>query len=186
MKQNLDSKDKDQKINTISETVTTQVSSDNCNIANSVVSKTKEQEQKYKVFKCDRCHKSFIGGDLQRHLRMHARKKYKCDYCPYEASHENHLTAHVGKHTGKKPFDCDTCGYSCSTQSILTSHMKIHSEKKYKCNLCEYTCVRKMRLVEHVRTHTGEKPFPCDICGYECSQISTLRKHKKAVHAAYK
>ena len=76
------------------------------------------------------------GGSLKLHISSaHEEKKlFKCEKCGKSFQHKKSLTGHVA-HEGKKPFKCDICDYNCSIEGNMNSRTATVHEGKNHLNV---------------------------------------------------
>jgi KRAB domain-containing zinc finger protein len=111
--------------------------------------------------------------------RKHAAadKKWKCNFCGKELSHQN-LIEHMRTHAGTKCYKCDICGRGFRKNYSLTIHKRKHTSD-YECDVCGERCHSNFNLKQHMRKHTGEKPYKCDVCGKDFTRKCDLNMHSK-------
>ena len=118
-------------------------------------SSKKKKEKPLKIYKCDKCDKTYnIKNSYQKHLLTHNKKKYICS----------------------------KCNAKFSIKSKLNRHSLIHNDiKEFKCSICDSAFHLKYNLKVHMRVHNNEKPY---ICGYpgcfaKFAQRNNLNTHSK-------
>ncbi|CAL8143438.1 unnamed protein product [Orchesella dallaii] len=131
---------------------------------------------------------------LEQHLKCHMKddkvKVFKCEKCPKTFSKNRNLANHIiNVHkTPESTWHCDQCGKMFKFKGKLDQHMSYThtdpSQWKFVCPKegCGKRCWSNQKLREHIRTHTTERPFICDFCGETYRTPYTLRTHLAKVH----
>lgn len=66
-------------------------------------------------------------------------KIFKCDKCPKSFSRRMHLTRHASIHEKKQGHFCDYCEKWFPSRSSLNRHTRIHTGNKIEIiNACQY------------------------------------------------
>ena len=78
-----------------------------------------------KIFKCERCNKSFqTEEDFEEDIRDHAKWPFQCDQCSKRFRQLSSLRLHMITHTGQKPFQCDICSKRFTQKGNLKNHIR--------------------------------------------------------------
>ena len=118
-----------------------------------------------------------------------APRRYTCLYtgCAKAFRRHEHLKNHVrAVHRKKKEFHCPVCAKAFATPSALGVHMRVHNdERPFACPHpgCDRRFRQKMHMNRHTRVHTKEQPFVCNVCNRAFSQISSMKRHMRIIHA---
>uniref|UniRef100_A0A8C2I6V6 Zinc finger protein 219 n=1 Tax=Cyprinus carpio TaxID=7962 RepID=A0A8C2I6V6_CYPCA len=92
------------------------------------------------AFRCHACKGKFrTASELARHVRI-LHNPYKCTMCPFSASQEERLAAHLQeshppedpateKHKDSLDHKCQVCGRGFKEPWFLKNHMKVHLNK---------------------------------------------------------
>lgn len=137
-------------------------------------------------FCCSICNKTFANaGNVQRHMLIHEKQKYKCDRCDSLFTSKIKLDKHLfNKHTvpNERSFPCDDCEKRFKSSSNLMQHRKVHlAEKPYQCPLCSKSFSFKSNLQKHqgksrCRRPPGE-PIQCHVCQKIFKKEFLLKSH---------
>ena len=87
-------------------------------------------------------------------------KVFKCDKCDKSYNHLSTLRDHIERvHEGIKKHKCIKCNYACSRASLLKKHIEtVHDGiKKHKCDHCEKSFGQTWNLKQHIDSvHIGQ------------------------------
>ena len=111
---------------------------------------------------------------------------YQCNECPAYFYSEKPLKTHKNVHTDK--YKCDTCQQRLCNGKELRMHQCDKPVKRRKisdflleCEQCPKKYSNKDSLRNHRNEHTDR--FKCEECNMRCQSISSLNRHRKALHA---
>ena len=128
--------------------------------------------EKYKVFKCDTCDKTFSSNyRLNGHISTQHDHQY-CQICGKHFSSKQRYRRHSD--TAHQKFNCESCNKIFSTKQrleyhILHTHLKQKNEKTtYKCKICEKILNHKDAFLKHKA-----------ICKYECKRCNQIFSSKQ-------
>ncbi|KAJ3644826.1 hypothetical protein Zmor_022528 [Zophobas morio] len=126
-----------------------------------IADKHPSQSAKAKLYKCDRCQKSFKN---KKYFQVHRRSKhtsegYKCEQCSFKTNYESTLQNHVKVYHSEnaKWFQCELCEYKGRTSKLLNDHKtNIHELKTLvRCGLCNFVTNHKVSLKKHIGCKHG-------------------------------
>ena len=105
---------------------------------------------------------------------------YFCAECEKTFKRSASFRKHQEMHNGF--YTCTQCNKSLSSSWSLKSHMQIHSNAddrtRYPCNVCAKSFCDKSSLHKHVKSvHMAYKPFKCSECERAFSERKTLEEH---------
>lgn len=136
-------------------------------------------------YQCADCAKSYsTHSGLNKHKQFHctasgtshAKKSFKCDYCPKTYNSQGALKMHIRTHT--KPCKCHLCGKAFSRPWLLNGHIRTHTgDKPFSCQFCHRAFADKSNLRAHLQTHSDVKKYSCTSCSKTFSRMSLLAKH---------
>ncbi len=136
-------------------------------------------------FRCHACKGKFrTASELARHVRI-LHNPYKCTMCPFSASQEESLAAHLQEshppedpvaetvfpsHPIKAPtktppsqmpvvpaFRCETCGQRFTQSWFLKGHMRKHKDSlDHKCQVCGRGFKEPWFLKNHMKVHLNK------------------------------
>ena len=78
---------------------------------------------------CPSCNKKISKSNISHHLKIHAKKKFKCLKCKMSFNSEATLLKHSDTHKTVAVIECNICDKGFSCQSKLKKHMKSHSRQ---------------------------------------------------------
>jgi len=127
------------------------------------------------------CLRSFkSAGELSGHMKYH--RKYVCDLCGFEATHEK-LRYHRREVHEKTSFPCEDCGKQFVTQTMFNVHKrKVHVEK-VACQDCGAMVKSLTRHRDAVHTADEDKKFQCEECNKGFQDKLLLKIHMESVHS---
>jgi uncharacterized C2H2 Zn-finger protein len=160
------------------------------------------QRSNEKIFKCQRCSKSFkTKSDLRKHVELvHEKKKnYTCGRCSKDFYSKPALIRHMATHefandstsNSNRPFQCDIdeCGKFFKTKVELKSHKKTHDKSnRIKCP----KCLKELSNISNLRRHISEVHekkirFKCDFCSKVYFSRNSILVHlRRHLNAKYK
>ncbi|NP_001277346.1 zinc finger protein 219 [Danio rerio] len=137
------------------------------------------------AFRCHACKGKFrTASELARHVRI-LHNPYKCTMCPFSASQEERLAAHLQEsHPPEDPpaeavfpsgaikappetpvpqmsvipaFRCETCGQRFTQSWFLKGHMRKHKDSlDHKCQVCGRGFKEPWFLKNHMKVHLNK------------------------------
>ncbi|XP_056613280.1 zinc finger protein 219 [Triplophysa dalaica] len=136
------------------------------------------------TFRCHACKGKFrTASELARHVRI-LHNPYKCTMCPFSASQEERLAAHLQEsHPPEDPvaatvfpshpvteppetpppvpvvpaFRCETCGQRFTQSWFLKGHMRKHKDSlDHKCQVCGRGFKEPWFLKNHMKVHLNK------------------------------
>lgn len=115
----------------------------------------------YKCQKCTKSFKK--QSLLQHHLNIvHDVNPVVCDICGKTKKNELQLKMHREKvHFPTKRFKCQYCEYEALNGVTIRKHMTMHTgERNFSCDICNKTFRLNQTLTAHIRkTHYNLRPF---------------------------
>ena len=148
---------------------------------------------------------------LNRHLKVHENKTFKCSNCTKTFQTKANLTRHnKSVHTGSvKQHLCSYCGEWYRSRGSLIRHVKfIHKNHGKVCSICSKMCRDNAMLQRHLKSHfndleqckgchghfkdlrahkmscpvTDRNPIFCEFCGKQFLAKRYLADHIKYKH----
>jgi hypothetical protein len=82
-----------------------------------------------KTFKCKICNKVLKNSlTLQRHEKLHERKKFECQFCDKKFSLKAQFNHHMKFHENPEQFKCQVCGLQAKEKGVLKKHLSRHQK----------------------------------------------------------
>ncbi|CAH1776157.1 unnamed protein product, partial [Owenia fusiformis] len=121
---------------------------------------------------------------LRNHLFLHAKKKYKCEFCDFDKADRQKLKYHTDKeHNNGKVYICEICAASFTCEQNLGNHMVRHKQGCPQCKLCGKKFKNHKKLKTHIEfEHDGATLLPCDKCEAKFTSKYLLKKHAYKMH----
>ena len=110
-------------------------------------------------------------------------KSVMCPKCPAEFRSKEELQEHLTMH--KKEFKCLLCNKGFYTSEGLLRHQDRESHS-HPCEECDRVFPLAAHLKRHTKSHSTERSFLCDVCHKGYLSGTSLRSHKRNVHAVEK
>ena len=88
-----------------------------------------------KSFVCvkPKCGKSYFSkGELDKHVKTHSKKLWKCTFCTYTNRDQRNLKSHMRVHSGLKKYLCNNCRKLFKHDTQLRRHLPCTSEMRKK------------------------------------------------------
>ena len=115
--------------------------------------------------------------------------QFKCDQCPFKASHKYYLDIHIRRRHDKSKIRkhvCQDCGSAFRDKPGLKNHtINVHNVggERLKCLSCSYETPLKGNLERHTRVvHDKIMSHICKDCGSAFSDKRYLKEHTTKAH----
>ena len=144
-------------------------------------------QNRFEKVKCPSCNKYFSKTNMSKHIKLHSRTIFKCNFCSRHFLTEDTKDRHLSVHKSKK---CTTCGKKFSRPASLADHLKLHSgevnvisesQSKYAraCKICKKNVTSRRELTEHLEKEHIDLCIPCDVCKKVYFSKTAQRNHMK-------
>ncbi|XP_012683088.2 PR domain zinc finger protein 15 isoform X2 [Clupea harengus] len=138
-----------------------------------------------RVHQCLLCNKVFQNSsNLNRHIRSHGDKLFKCDECEKMFSRKESLKQHISyKHSKNEPdveyrHKCETCEKFFRVENALLFHNCRTDDKTFQCEICSRFFSTNSNLSKHKKKH-GEKLYACEICNKMFYRKDVMQDHQR-------
>ncbi|TRY55740.1 hypothetical protein DNTS_016164 [Danionella cerebrum] len=132
------------------------------------------------AFRCHACKGKFrTASELARHVRI-LHNPYKCTMCPFSASQEESLAAHLQKsHTPEDPATESVLPSYPLTASTETPLPQVSTIPAFRCETCGQRFTQSWFLKGHMRKHKDSLDHKCQVCGRGFKEPWFLKNHMK-------
>lgn len=135
-----------------------------------------------KMWTCPTCHEIFSYNEYLKHIKIHGKNRYQCEFCEKWFEHKHVLLTHREIHLDLERPVCTICQNTFKNVNNLRKHITLVHENILVafCDLCGKGFKQRGDLPKHKRlTHSNERNFECEICNKKFKTNSFLNKHKK-------
>ncbi|XP_055075776.2 zinc finger protein 219 isoform X2 [Misgurnus anguillicaudatus] len=131
------------------------------------------------AFRCHACKGKFrTASELARHVRI-LHNPYKCTMCPFSASQEERLAAHLQEsHPPEDPVAVFPPPRPV-TESPETSSPQLPVVPAFRCETCGQRFTQSWFLKGHMRKHKDSLDHKCQVCGRGFKEPWFLKNHMK-------
>ncbi|XP_067257368.1 zinc finger protein 219 [Chanodichthys erythropterus] len=132
------------------------------------------------AFRCHACKGKFrTASELARHVRI-LHNPYKCTMCPFSASQEERLAAHLQEsHTPADPAAETVFPSHPITAPPETPPPQMSVVPAFRCETCGQRFTQSWFLKGHMRKHKDSLDHKCQVCGRGFKEPWFLKNHMK-------
>lgn len=132
------------------------------------------------AFRCHACKGKFrTASELARHVRI-LHNPYKCTMCPFSASQEERLAAHLQEsHTPEDPAAETAFPSHPITAPPETPPPQMSVVPAFRCETCGQRFTQSWFLKGHMRKHKDSLDHKCQVCGRGFKEPWFLKNHMK-------
>uniref|UniRef100_A0A672KV48 Zinc finger protein 219 n=1 Tax=Sinocyclocheilus grahami TaxID=75366 RepID=A0A672KV48_SINGR len=132
------------------------------------------------AFRCHACKGKFrTASELARHVRI-LHNPYKCTMCPFSASQEESLAAHLQEsHPPEDPVIETVFPSPPITAPTETPPSQIPVVPAFRCETCGQRFTQSWFLKGHMRKHKDSLDHKCQVCGRGFKEPWFLKNHMK-------
>ncbi|XP_042617153.1 zinc finger protein 219-like [Cyprinus carpio] len=131
-------------------------------------------------FRCHACKGKFrTASELARHVRI-LHNPYKCTMCPFSASQEERLAAHLQEsHPPENPATETVFPSHPITAPTETPPSQMPVVPAFRCETCGQRFTQSWFLKGHMRKHKDSLDHKCQVCGRGFKEPWFLKNHMK-------
>ncbi|XP_043101634.1 zinc finger protein 219 isoform X3 [Puntigrus tetrazona] len=132
------------------------------------------------AFRCHACKGKFrTASELARHVRI-LHNPYKCTMCPFSASQEESLAAHLQEsHPPEDPTTETVFPTHPITAPTETPPSQMPVVPAFRCETCGQRFTQSWFLKGHMRKHKDSLDHKCQVCGRGFKEPWFLKNHMK-------
>uniref|UniRef100_A0A673GB28 Zinc finger protein 536-like n=1 Tax=Sinocyclocheilus rhinocerous TaxID=307959 RepID=A0A673GB28_9TELE len=132
------------------------------------------------AFRCHACKGKFrTASELARHVRI-LHNPYKCTMCPFSASQEESLAAHLQEsHPPEDPVTETVFPSPPITAPTETPPSQMPVVPAFRCEKCGQRFTQSWFLKGHMRKHKDSLDHKCQVCGRGFKEPWFLKNHMK-------
>ncbi|XP_016391213.1 zinc finger protein 219 [Sinocyclocheilus rhinocerous] len=132
------------------------------------------------AFRCHACKGKFrTASELARHVRI-LHNPYKCTMCPFSASQEESLAAHLQEsHPPEDPVTETVFPPHPITAPTETPPSQMPVVPAFRCETCGQRFTQSWFLKGHMRKHKDSLDHKCQVCGRGFKEPWFLKNHMK-------
>ncbi|XP_051988358.1 zinc finger protein 219-like [Xyrauchen texanus] len=132
------------------------------------------------AFRCHACKGKFrTASELARHVRI-LHNPYKCTMCPFSASQEESLAAHLQEsHPPEDPAVATVFPSQPVTAPPETPLSQTTVVPAFRCETCGQRFTQSWFLKGHMRKHKDSLDHKCQVCGRGFKEPWFLKNHMK-------
>ncbi|XP_016110881.1 zinc finger protein 536-like isoform X1 [Sinocyclocheilus grahami] len=132
------------------------------------------------AFRCHACKGKFrTASELARHVRI-LHNPYKCTMCPFSASQEESLAAHLQEsHPPEDPATETVFPPHPITAPTETPPSQMPVLPAFRCETCGQRFTQSWFLKGHMRKHKDSLDHKCQVCGRGFKEPWFLKNHMK-------